>query len=154
MTISKKSPRVSSLIPVYANTPNFEDLLCLGCAHLESIYIVDGHLKLCKKFALALWNATTEEELKLPTKRFDNCGFLVPDETDPNFNQPFVQDGYFLPSEIPGGLLEFIQLIQIPYYDQIKDIDIIDGDSSQCFSRERYIHVRLYIVALIFIALI
>ena len=53
-----------------------------GCAHLESIYIVDGHLKLCKKFALALWNATTEEELKLPTKRFDNCGFLVPDETE------------------------------------------------------------------------
>ena len=87
-------------------------------------------------------------------KRFDNGGFLVPDETDPNFNQPFVQDGYFLPSEIPGGLLEFTQLIQIPYYDQIKDIDIIDGDSSQCFSRERYIHVRLYIVALIFIALI
>ena len=62
--------------------PEFEDLLCLGCAPLESKYVVGDNkdtLRLCKKFALALWNATTEEELNQPTKRFDNCGFLVPD---------------------------------------------------------------------------
>ena len=67
---------------LFTQIPRIWGSFMSGCAHLESIYIVDGHLKLCKKFALALWNATTEEELKLPTKRFDNCGFLVPDETE------------------------------------------------------------------------
>ena len=63
--------------------PEFEDLLCLGCAPLESKYVVGDNkdtLRLCKKFALALWNATTEEELN----QSNNSPF---DELKNKFNQ-------------------------------------------------------------------
>ena len=134
--------------------PEFEDLLCLGCAPLESKYVVGDNkdtLRLCKKFALALWNATTEEELNQPTKRFDNCGFLVPDGfLEPNNPTPkYINDDWFLPSDIEGGLEGFIIEIKIPYYE-IKHIEIVDGDSDECFSSSSYISVRLYIVILLF----
>ena len=134
--------------------PEFEDLLCLGCAPLESKYVVGDNkdtLRLCKKFALALWNATTEEELNQPTKRFDNCGFLVPDgflDTQ-NPTPPYINDDWFLPSDIGGGLEGFIREIKIPYYE-IKHIEIVDGDSDECFSSSSYISVKLYIVILLF----
>ena len=130
--------------------PEFEDLLCLGCAPLESKYVVGDNkdtLRLCKKFALALWNATTEDELQQPTKRFDNCGFLAPDDFEPEGD--FVHDDWFLPSDIEGGLEGFIIAIKIPYYE-IKHIEIVDGESDECFSSSSYISVRLYIVILLF----
>ena len=134
--------------------PEFEDLLCLGCAPLESKYVVGDNkdtLRLCKKFALALWNATTEEELNQPTKRFDNCGFLVPDGfLDTQSTTPqYINDDWFLPSDIGGGLEGFIIAIKIPYYE-IKHIEIVDGESDECFSSSSYISVRLYIVILLF----
>lgn len=134
--------------------PEFEDLLCLGCAPLESKYVVGDTLRLCKKFALALWNATTEDELLQPTKRFDNCGFLVPDDflDDKNTTPSYINDDWFLPSDIDGGLEGFIKEIQIPYYT-INHIEIVDGDSDECFSSSNYISVRLYIIILLFFIL-
>ena len=134
--------------------PEFEDLLCLGCAPLESKYVVGDNkdtLRLCKKFALALWNATTEEELNQPTKRFDNCGFLVPDGflDSQNPTPHYINDDWFLPSDIEGGLEGFIREIKILYYE-IKHIEIVDGESDECFSSSSYISVRLYIVILLF----
>ena len=104
---------------------------------------------------MALWNATTEEELEKPTKRFDNCGFLVPDDFQPSqTTNPYIQDDWFLPSDIEGGLEGFIKEIKIPYYDDISHIEIVDGDSDECFSSSNYNSVRLYIVTLLLFLLI
>ena len=73
--------------------PEFEDLLCLACAPLESIYYdsTTKILKICKQFAMKLWNATTEEELSKPTKRFDNCGLY----TQENFKTEVGEKDFF-----------------------------------------------------------
>lgn len=108
---------------------------------MESEYVKGNTLYLCKDFAEALWNASTSEELSKPTKRFDNCGFKVPEErTDLGFS-----DGFFLPSQTGWDLATFIQKIGIPYYD-IKNVEIVDGKSDSCFSASRYINNPVVLV--------
>lgn len=133
--------------------PEFEDLLCLMCSPYESKYVVNNKLKLCKEFALKLWNATTETELTEPTKRFDNCGLMFPSD-DPHFEiLPTFDKGYFMPSKTGWSFTEFITNIGIPY-SSFSSIEIIDSTKEdECFNTAYHITIKniFHIIFLLFI---
>lgn len=88
--------------------PEFEDLLCLACSPLESVYYdtTTNILKICKQFAMKFWNATTEEDLLKPTKRFDNCGLYTKD----SFSDEVGGKNYFYHRKLDG--------ISLPLYNE------------------------------------
>ncbi len=75
-----------------------EDLVCYGC-HPNEYYYTDNELKtikVCRSFALKLWNATTDDGLEMPTTRFDKCGFKV---SNPSFSK-LTDKPYLIPSNV------------------------------------------------------
>ena len=95
---------------------------------------------------MKLWNATTEEELMKPTKRFDNCGLY----TQENFNTEINED-FFFPSQTGWGLSEFVTKITIPFYADLTGVSIIEGDSETCFSGSDYLRSLIGNIYIIFI---
>ena len=76
---------------------DLEDFYCVGCDLNEPTYNdqVNKTLTLCLSFVKKIWNATTDEELLLPTTIYDNCGF----KTQPTWNQ-FTSRSYVTPSMV------------------------------------------------------
>lgn len=120
-----------------------EDLMCFGCHPLESHYIdrTSKTIRMCLDFALRFWNATTEEELNRPTKRFDNCGFKKPSFI--TYDQK-----YIIPSQFFGNLSTFFDQIQIPFYDQYT-IVIEKETSDKCYNKAHWITINAMIFSLV-----
>lgn len=54
--------------------PALEDLFCLGCNPLESVYLnsTTKVIYICEDYAQYFWNNT---DLNVPSTVFDSCGF-------------------------------------------------------------------------------
>lgn len=131
--------------------PEFEDLLCFSCSPLQEKYIdsVNKKFKICQDFAMKIWNATTPDQLNQNSTRFDNCGFLVPNDVAWKDEYP---QGFFLPSTLPN-FKEFINKIGIPYFDGY-EVEIIDGDNTTCFTQGKSLVVNMMTNVLILLMII
>ncbi len=74
--------------------PALEDLFCLGCNPLESIYTnaIKKEIYICQGYAEYFWNST---ELDKPSSVFDSCGF----RNDEDLNKYGTQN-YIIPSKV------------------------------------------------------
>ena len=94
-------------------------MFCFPFSPYESKYYdaTTFTLKVCKKFAYKIWNATNDEELRNPTTRFDNCGFMIADNQE---EIKKVLDGIdldvYLPSHTKFGFEDFIVKLNFPLY--------------------------------------
>ena len=97
--------------------PELEDLLCFGCSQNERIYRneEDKTIKICKNFAKKIWKVTSDEELDQPSQRFDGCGLLASENNFENITEE--NFGYIIPSKVFNNFNDFINTLQIPYYE-------------------------------------
>lgn len=125
-----------------------EDLMCFGCHPFENLYEDRNKkvIRICPQFAMLFWNATTVEDLKKPTKRFDNCGFKVP----PNLKDELKGQNYIIPSELFKNFIDFIVKIQIPFFEDYT-IVLDEQTTDSCFNLSFYLIRRNNIILLIFI---
>ena len=132
----------------------FENLMCFGCHPMESkyIYIENGisKIKICKAFALRLWNNSDtddEEILNKKTTIFDNCGFKV--ELDGLSN--LTNKSYTIPSQTFDNFSHFFHEIKIPFYEDYI-IVVVDGNEETCYNHSSNIIMSnlLYLLLLIF----
>ena len=121
--------------------PEFENLMCFGCHPLESNYIVNDTIRICKSFAENLWNSTeVEDGLNQPTTVFDNCGFKVDLEDLSNLANG---SSYIIPSEVFPSIYAFFDYIKIPFYEDYK-IEIVDSNDETCYNYSLYIKICLF----------
>jgi hypothetical protein len=131
--------------PCLRKYPELEQLMCLGCHPLEFSYIdvETKTLNICMSFAMLLWDASQEEELYDPTRKYDNCGFKVPE----HLKNVTKYQNYIIPSESFANITKFIESIQIPFYETYK-INIVNDkkDSSiNCFASGNFLKTVLLI---------
>ena len=117
---------------------DFENLMCFGCHPLESKYIYNKTIRICKRFALNLWNGEESDNYELlnkPTNVFDNCGFKTELENLKNISGG---DKYIIPSEQFDNFSHFLDNIQIPFYEDYK-IEIQNETNDNCYNYSFYI---------------
>ena len=127
--------------------PELEDLLCYGCHENEAKFRSDANeIRICKSFAKKIWKA----ELDQPSTRFDGCGLLSEEN---NFHDLDTDDfGYIIPSKVFTNFEEFINALQIPYYDDGYTIIVVD-DGNNCFNNNNTIKMNklIFLFIMIFI---
>lgn len=74
--------------------PALEDLFCLGCNPLESIYtnVTKKEIYICRGYAEYFWNST---DLDKPSTVFDSCGFRANDNL-----QKYATQNFIMPSKV------------------------------------------------------
>ena len=126
----------------------FENLMCFGCHPLESSYIEISNntkiIRICKSFALNLWNGAESENkdyetLNQPTTIFDNCGF----KTDYGGLDNLTNEHYIIPSEIFPNISYFFEFIKIPFYEDYK-IVIQNVTDDNCYNYSFYMKTKNY----------
>ena len=125
---------------------NFENLMCFGCHPYESRYINDASkkIRICKSFALALWNNSESEDIKVldhPTTVFDNCGFKASAITLEEYDS--AKDKYVIPSREYDNFTHFLKKIKIPFYEDF-EIEIQDEVDDYCYNNSSYLHANFY----------
>ena len=132
---------IASFIPeaCIRKYPELEELFCFPCSPYESKYYdaTTFTLKVCKKFAYKIWNATNDEELRNPTTRFDNCGFMIADNQE-EIKQVLKSYGIdldvYLPSHTKFGFEDFIVKLNFSLYT-FRHIQLVDSeDETECFT--------------------
>lgn len=120
---------ISTLLtdPCLRKYSEFEDLMCLACHPLESNYVDSENkkIRICKDFAMRLWNASEYDELNKPTDIFDNCGF----KSD-NFE---IDDKFIIPSKHWDNFTHFFTDIRVPLFEDY-DLTLINNDEGQCYN--------------------
>ena len=125
-----------------------EDLLCFGCSANEGKYRTDdGKIKICSNFAKKIWKATTDEDLKKPSTRFDGCGLLA--EEGNNFEEYANEFGYIIPSKKFKSFEDFINALKIPYYDDY-EVEVVDGDKDTCFDGMSFLKISKFEIIILF----
>ena len=122
--------------PCLRKYPELEQLMCLGCHPYEFTY-VDAEketLNICMSFAMTLWDAAQEEDLNNPTRKYDNCGFKVPEHLK-NITK---YQNYIIPSESFENITKFIESIQIPFYESYKINIVSDNSDVNCFASGKF----------------
>ena len=132
----------------------FENLMCFGCHPLESSYIeINGTqkiIRICKSFALNLWNGAESENkdyetLNKPTAIFDNCGFKVVYEG----LDTLTDEHYIIPSEKFQNISHFFKFIKIPFYEDY-EIVIQNVTDDYCYNISFYMNnnkIKNYLLA-------
>ena len=88
-----------------------------------------------------------------PSTRFDGCGLLADDN---NFSDVDVNGfGYIIPSKVFNNFDQFINKLQIPYYDT-KDNDnnniytiVVVEDGDNCFNNNNWIKSNFLVILLL-----
>lgn len=136
--------------------PELEELFCFPCSPYESKYLVDGVFKICKSYAYKVWNVTNDEDLKKPTTRFDNCGFMIIDEQE-DIENALISNGYvsenetrlYLPSQTGLGFKEYMESFVHPIL-KVESIEIVDSDDiTECFTGAYSLNMNKGILLLI-----
>lgn len=139
--------------------PELEDLLCFGCSAREKLYITkdeDGErsIHLCKSFAEKVWDG----DLGKPSTRFDGCGLLTEDgDGNPNNFDELLEEedierevNYIIPSKVFKNFEDFINTLQIPYYNKYKVV-VDESDSDNCFNQGQFYGENLLFAFSLFI---
>ena len=122
----------------------FENLMCFGCHPLESSYIENNGttkiIRICKSFALNLWNGAESENknyetLNQPTTIFDNCGFKI----DYGDLVNLTNESYIIPSEKFQNISHFFKHIKIPFYEDY-EIVIQNVTNDYCYNNSVYMN--------------
>ena len=88
-----------------------------------------------------------------PSTRFDGCGLLADDN---NFSDDDTNGfGYIIPSKVFNNFDQFINKLQIPYYDT-KDDDnnniytiVVVEDGDNCFNNNNWIKSNFFVILLL-----
>ena len=88
-----------------------------------------------------------------PSTRFDGCGLLADNN---NFSDKDANGfGYIIPSKVFNNFDQFINKLQIPYYDA-KDINnnniytiVVVEDGDNCFNNNNWIKSNFFIIFLL-----
>ena len=88
-----------------------------------------------------------------PSTRFDGCGLLADDN---NFSDNDANGfGYIIPSKVFNNFDQFINKLQIPYYDT-KDDDnnniytiVVVEDGDNCFNNNNWIKSNFFVILLL-----
>ena len=88
-----------------------------------------------------------------PSTRFDGCGLLADDN---NFTGEDPDGfGYIIPSKVFNNFDQFINKLQIPYYDT-KDDDnnniytiVVVEDGDNCFNNNNWIKSNFFVILLL-----
>ena len=88
-----------------------------------------------------------------PSTRFDGCGLLADDN---NFSDNDANGfGYIIPSKVFNNFDQFINKLQIPYYDA-KDINnnniytiVVVEDGDNCFNNNNWIKSNFFVILLL-----
>ena len=88
-----------------------------------------------------------------PSTRFDGCGLLADNN---NFSDNDVNGfGYIIPSKVFNNFDQFINKLQIPYYDT-KDINnnniytiVVVEDGDNCFNNNNWIKSNFFVIFLL-----
>ena len=148
---------ISSILsePCIRKYSDFENLMCFGCHPLENRYIDHDKklIRICRNFALNLWNGPEREEddyesLNKPTTIFDNCGFKV----DLEILSDLTNENYIIPSEKFSNFYEFFDKIRIPFYEDY-NITIQNDTDDNCYNNSIYINNSFLFIYLIIIFL-
>ena len=148
---------ISSILsePCIRKYSDFENLMCFGCHPLENRYIDHDKklIRICRNFALNLWNGPEREEddyesLNKPTTIFDNCGFKV----DLEILSDLTNESYIIPSEKFSNFYDFFDKIRIPFYEDY-DIIIQNDTDDNCYNNSIYINNSILFIYLIIIFL-
>ena len=141
--------------PCIRKYSDFENLMCFGCHPLENRYIDHDKklIRICRNFALNLWNGPEREEddyesLNKPTTIFDNCGFKV----DLEILSDLTNENYIIPSEKFSNFYEFFDKIRIPFYEDY-NITIQNDTDDNCYNNSIYINNSFLFIYLIIIFL-
>ena len=118
-----------------------EDLMCLGCHPFEMAYFgenEDGNreLRICKDFAKRLWDAQSDDDLDLPTYKYDNCGFKS------GYFYPEAESPYIMPSRNFTNISYFLHQLVIPFYDGV-DVVITEDNGEHCYNSKRGLKVNM-----------
>ena len=88
-----------------------------------------------------------------PSTRFDGCGLLADNN---NFSDDDTNGfGYIIPSKVFNNFDQFINKLQIPYYDT-KDSDnnniytiVVVEDGDNCFNNNNWIKSNFFVILLL-----
>ena len=89
-----------------------------------------------------------------PSTRFDGCGLLADNN---NFSDDDTNGfGYIIPSKVFNNFDQFINKLQIPYYDT-KDINtnnniytiVVVEDGDNCFNNNNWIKSNFFVILLL-----
>ena len=88
-----------------------------------------------------------------PSTRFDGCGLLADNN---NFSDDDTNGfGYIIPSKVFNNFDQFINKLQIPYYDA-KDINnnniytiVVVEDGDNCFNNNNWIKSNFFVIFLL-----
>ena len=88
-----------------------------------------------------------------PSTRFDGCGLLADNN---NFSDKDANGfGYIIPSKVFNNFDQFINKLQIPYYDT-KDDDnnniytiVVVEDGDNCFNNNNWIKSNFFVILLL-----
>ena len=130
----------------------FENLMCFGCHPMESKYIDKEKLtiKICKKFALRLWNNSETDDANILNKTttiFDNCGFKV------ELFDNLTDKKYIIPSQTFGNFTHFFKEIKIPFYEDYT-IEVVDGDEETCYNHSPNISPNIIMSNMLYLLLL
>ena len=128
-----------------------EDLICLGCHPFEMYYVSENakgnkELRLCKDFAKRLWGAKSDDDLNLPTRKYDNCGFKS------GYFYPEAESQFIMPSQNFTSIYHFFQQLLIPFYDTV-DVVIVEDDVENCYNWKMMLKVNQVLVVIVAIGL-
>ena len=126
----------------------FESIMCLGCHPLERNYLgVDENgtkiIRVCKSFAVSMWNSSSEKGLYDKTEVFDNCGFKTKIFTNNTEKFKYLSGGekYIIPSQVFDNFTDFFEYIKIPFYEDYK-IVIQDETNEHCYDNSYFININ------------
>jgi len=133
--------------------------MCFYCSPFESQYldIKNKRIKICQKFAMKIWNASTVEELNKKSTTFDVCGFYFENTPLENylekygFINPYSDHlNYILISKVFRTFEDFVNTIKIPYFSDYK-ITIIENNQD-CYNLNNKISINfLFLIILLFL---
>ena len=146
------SDYLSSLLPTSClrKYGELEDLMCLACHPLESLYVNNETkvINICKNFAMTLWNATNDEELNKPSEIFDNCGFKPSNYT--SLGRKYIHKKFILPSQIFSSFHDFIKNVTIPFYEDYS-ITLQEETNDFCYNYGNFIGNYNYFFVLVMV---
>ena len=126
----------------------FENIMCLGCNPLESNYLgVDDNgnkiIRVCKSFAISMWNSSGDDGIYHKTEVFDNCGFKTQIFTNNSKKFKYLNGGekYIIPSKFFDNFTDFFEYIKIPFYEDYK-IVIQNETNEHCYDKSYFININ------------
>ena len=82
-----------------------------------------------------------------PSTRFDGCGLLADDN---NFSDVDTNGfGYIIPSKVFNNFDQFINKLQIPYYDNNIYTIVVVEDGDNCFNNNHWINSNFFVILLL-----